>query len=67
MLKRFFSGGKAMSKKDVIFSLMLGFLIASTRLMLMISILNSNIIVGMGTVLNAVALVLFAVWIKLKE
>lgn len=56
-----------MSKKDIIFSLMLGFLIASTLLMLLISILDRNVMVGMGTVLNAVALVLFAVWIKLKE
>ena len=56
-----------MSKKDFVFSVMLGFLIAATLLNLIISIVNGSMMVWMCTVINAIALVLFVVWNKLNK
>lgn len=56
-----------MSKKDFVFSVMLGFFIMATLLNLIISIVTGDIMVRMCTVLNAVTLILFIIWNKLNK
>ena len=56
-----------MSKKDFVFSVMLGFFIMATLLNLIISIVTGDIMVGMCTVLDAVTLILFIIWNKLNK
>ena len=56
-----------MSKKDFVFSVMLGFFIMATLLNLIISIVTGDIMVWMCTVLDAVTLILFIIWIKLNK
>lgn len=56
-----------MSKKDFIFSVMLGFFIMATLLNLIISIVTGDIMVWMCTVLDAVTLILFIIWNKLNK
>lgn len=56
-----------MSKKDFVFSVMLGFFIMATLLNLIISIVTGDIMVWMCTVLNAVTLILFIIWNKLNK
>lgn len=56
-----------MSKKDFVFSVMLGFFIVATLLNLIISIVNGDIMVWMCTVLDAVTLILFIIWNKLNK
>ena len=56
-----------MSKKDVVFSVMLGFFIMATLLNLIISIVTGDIMVWMCTVLDAVTLILFIIWNKLNK
>lgn len=56
-----------MSKKDFVFSVMLGFFIMATLLNLIISILTGDIMVWMCTVLDAVTLILFIIWNKLNK
>ena len=53
-----------MSKKDFVFSVMLGFFIMATLLNLIISIVTGDIMVWMCTVLDAVTLILFIIWNK---
>ena len=56
-----------MSKKDFVFSVMLGFFIMATLLNLIISIVTGDIMVWMCTVLDAVTLILFKIWNKLNK
>ena len=56
-----------MSKKDFVFSVMLGFFIMATLLNLIISIVTGDIMVWMCTVLDAVTLILFIIWNKLNK
>lgn len=56
-----------MSKKDFVFSVMLGFFIMTTLLNLIISIVTGDIMVWMCTVLDAVTLILFIIWNKLNK
>lgn len=56
-----------MSKKDFVFSVMLGFFIMATLLDLIISIVTGDIMVWMCTVLDAVTLILFIIWNKLSK
>ena len=56
-----------MSKKDFVFSVMLGFFIVATLLNLIISIVTGDIMVWMCTVLDAVTLILFIIWNKLNK
>lgn len=56
-----------MSKKDFVFSVMLGFFIMATLLNLIISIVTGDIMVWMCTVLDAVTLILFIIWNKLSK
>lgn len=56
-----------MSKKDFVFSVMLGFFIMATLLNLIISIVAGDIMVWMCTVLDAVTLILFIIWNKLNK
>ena len=56
-----------MSKKDFVFSVMLGFFIMVTLLNLIISIVTGDIMVWMCTVLDAVTLILFIIWNKLNK
>lgn len=56
-----------MSKKDFVFSVMLGFFIMATLLNLIISIVTGEVMVWMCTVLNTVALILFIIWNKLNK
>ena len=56
-----------MSKKDFVFSVMLGFFIMATLLNLIISIVTGDIMVWMCTVLDAVTLILFITWNKLNK
>lgn len=56
-----------MSKKDFVFSVMLGFFIVATLLNLIISIVNGDVMVWMCTVLDAVTLILFIIWNKLNK
>lgn len=56
-----------MSKKDFVFSVMLGFFIMATLLNLIISIVTGDIMVLMCTVLDAVTLILFIIWNKLNK
>lgn len=56
-----------MSKKDFVFSVMLGFFITATLLNLIISIVTGDIMVWMCTVLDAVTLILFIIWNKLNK
>ena len=56
-----------MSKKDFVFSVMLGFFIMATLLNLIISIVTVDIMVWMCTVLDAVTLILFIIWNKLNK
>lgn len=53
-----------MSKKDILFSLMLGVLIGATIAMLGTAIITQSVLAGVCTVFNAVALILFAIWMK---
>ena len=56
-----------MSKKDFVFSVMLGFFIMATLLNLIISIVTGDVMVWMCTVLDAVTLILFIIWNKLNK
>lgn len=56
-----------MSKKDFVFSVMLGFFIMATLLNLIISIVTGDIMVWMCTVLDSVTLILFIIWNKLNK
>lgn len=56
-----------MSKKNFVFSVMLGFFIMATLLNLIISIVTGDIMVWMCTVLDAVTLILFIIWNKLNK
>ena len=56
-----------MSKKDFVFSVMLGIFIMATILNLIISIVTGDIMVWMCTVLDAVTLILFIIWNKLNK
>lgn len=56
-----------MSKKDFVFSVMLGFFIMATLLNLIISIVTGDIMVWMCTVLDAVTLILFIIWNRLNK
>ena len=56
-----------MSKKDFVFSVMLGFFIMATLLNLIISIVTGDIMVWMCTVLDAVTLILFIIWNNLNK
>ena len=56
-----------MSKKDFVFSVMLGFFIMATLLNLIISIVTGDIMVWMCTVLDAVTLILIIIWNKLNK
>lgn len=56
-----------MSKKDFVFSVMLGFFIMATLLNLIISIVTGDIMVWMCTVLDVVTLILFIIWNKLNK
>ena len=56
-----------MSKKDFVFSVMLGFFIMATLLNLIISIVTGDIMVWMCKVLDAVTLILFIIWNKLNK
>ena len=56
-----------MSKKDFVFSVMLGFFIMATLLNLIISIVTGDIMVWMCTVLDAVTSILFIIWNKLNK
>ena len=56
-----------MSKKDFVFSVMLGIFIMATLLNLIISIVTGDIMVWMCTVLDAVTLILFIIWNKLNK
>ena len=56
-----------MSKKDFVFSVMLGFFIMATLLNIIISIVTGDIMVWMCTVLDAVTLILFIIWNKLNK
>ena len=56
-----------MSKKDFVFSVMLGFFIMATLLNLIISIVTGDIMVWMCTVLDVAALILFIIWNKLNK
>ena len=56
-----------MSKKDFVFSVMLGFFIMATLLNLIISIVTGDIMVWMCTVLDDVTLILFIIWNKLNK
>ena len=56
-----------MSKKDFVFSVMLGFFIVATLLNLIISIVTGDVMVWMCTVLDAVTLILFIIWNKLNK
>lgn len=56
-----------MSKKDFVFSVMLGFFIMATLLNLIISIVTGDIMVWMCTVLDAITLILFIIWNKLNK
>ena len=56
-----------MSKKDFVFSVMLGFFIVATLLNLIISIVTGEVMVWMCTVLDAVTLILFIIWNKLNK
>ena len=56
-----------MSKKDFVFSVMLGLFIMATLLNLIISIVTGDIMVWMCTVLDAVTLILFIIWNKLNK
>lgn len=56
-----------MSKKDFVFSVMLGFFIMATLLNLIISIVTGEVMVWMCTVLDVVTLILFIIWNKLNK
>lgn len=56
-----------MSKKDFVFSVMLGFFIVATLLNLIISIVTGDVMVWMCTVLDVVTLILFTIWNKLNK
>ncbi len=56
-----------MSKKDFVFSVMLGFFIVATLLNLIISIVTGDVMVWMCTVLDVVTLILFIIWNKLNK
>lgn len=56
-----------MSKKDFVFSVMLGFFIVATILNLIISIVTGDVMVWMCTVLDVVTLILFIIWNKLNK
>lgn len=56
-----------MSKKDFVFSVMLGFFIVATPLNLIISIVTGDVMVWMCTVLDVVTLILFIIWNKLNK
>ncbi len=56
-----------MSKKDFVFSVMLGFFIVATLLNLIISIVTGEVMVWMCTVLDVVTLILFIIWNKLNK
>lgn len=56
-----------MSKKDFVFSVMLGFFIMATLLNLIISIVTGDVMVWMCTVLDVVTLILFIIWNKLNK
>lgn len=56
-----------MSKKDFVFSVMLGFFIVATLLNLIISIVTRDVMVWMCTVLDVVTLILFIIWNKLNK
>jgi hypothetical protein len=56
-----------MSKKDFVFSVMLGFFIVATLLNLIISIVTGDVMVWICTVLDIVTLILFIIWNKLNK
>ncbi|MEE1390203.1 MAG: hypothetical protein U0M00_06700 [Clostridia bacterium] len=56
-----------MSKKDFVFSVMLGFFIVATLLNLIISIVTGDVMVWICTVLDVVTLILFIIWNKLNK
>ena len=56
-----------MSKKDFVFSVMLGFFIVATLLNLIISIVTGDVMVWMCTVLDVVTLILLIIWNKLNK
>ena len=56
-----------MSKKDFVFSVMLGFFIVATLLNLIISIVTGDVMVWICTVLDVVTLILIIIWNKLNK